>query len=119
MAGAAIVRGHIRTQEAALTQRVFQTLEEWQLTGPVVFVNGSWVAVDRQCSLLASDSGQECARVLPTTTVVPTESFLDTVTFYVVIGTTGFVLIVVLITIVLVTTCWAVNRKKHHAVATL
>ena len=118
--GAPLIRGHIETQDVTLSQRVFQSLEVWHQTGPVVFINGSWAAVDRECALLASeDSSQECFFEPTTTSTLPTPSFVTSTTFYVVVGAAGFVLIVVILMAILVCSCWCGNRSKNTAVANL
>ena len=114
-----VLKGHIETPDLALTNLLYHSLEEWRQTGPVVFINGSWALLDKTCLLLAPlDSREECTYMAPPT-IQPTAAFINSITFYVVVGASGFVVIVVMFTALLVIICCAVNRRKHHAVANL
>ena len=117
--GATVLKGHIETPDVSLTNLIYQSLEEWRQTGPVVFINGSWALLDQTCLLQAPlDSRDECGYTAPPT-MVPANDFFNSMTFYVVVGAAGFVVIVVTFTALLVVICCAVNRRKHHAVANL
>ena len=113
--GAVVIKGHIETQDTTTSERVFRSLNEWRRTGPVVFINSSWATLDHNCALLAPDNtSQECIEFEAHTI----SSFLNSVTFYALVGLFSLILLIFLIAAILIAFfChWQRAQAGHIAV---
>ena len=95
--GAVVIKGHIETQDPAMSEHVFRSLDEWRRTGPVVFINNSWATLDQNCALLAPDNtSQECIE-FKTRITINILSFLNSITFYALVGVFCLILLIFLV----------------------
>ena len=95
--GAVVIKGHIETQDPAMSERVFRSLDEWRRTGPVVFIKNSWATLDQNCALLAPDNtSHECIE-FKTRITINISSFLNSITFYALVGIFCLILLIFLV----------------------
>ena len=114
--GAVVIKGHIETQDTTTSERVFRSLDEWRRTGPVVFINNSWATLDHNCALLAPDNtSQECIELQARTITL----FLNSVTFYAIIGVFGLILLILLIAAILTAISFRWQRARAKETSNL
>ena len=100
---ATLFRGRVSTKNVSRTKDIFCALSQWQLSGPLIWINSNFHLVDRGCALeLESLDAMECTSGL-------SKSSFPTITVIVVADT---IILLLLFLIAVIVIAWRIRRKR-------